>query len=91
MHPQCRNRTRPQVHEVGQLITQYYQLPNNGVGGMCHAVLDDYNIEDSIVRSTLEDCEREGDELGARIMRMMLGMTRTQRLKVLRYACSTQA
>ncbi len=85
MHPLCRNRDRPKVHEVGPLIVAYYQLPDNAVGGDCHVVLDDSNIEDIFIEGDLANCKKNKNELGAQIMGMMLQMTKTQRLKVLRY------
>lgn len=88
MHQLCHNRDRPKVQDVGPLIEAYYQLPDNIAGGICHVVLDDCNVEDEFVRSTLADCETSGDVLGAQIMRAMLSMTRTQRLKLMKYTDS---
>lgn len=79
MNPGC--RPRPTVPDVAPLVVAYYAKPENGAGGHCHIVLDDGNVTDDDVRFCLEECEREGDEDGAALMRLFLEMTKTQRHK----------
>jgi hypothetical protein len=78
----ARDPDRPTVPEVLALVRAYYALPGNAAGGNCHLVLDDGNVEDGNIRFCLEACEAEGDAPGARLMGLMLRMTRTQRNKV---------
>ncbi len=84
-------RERPVAKDVGALIAAYYAMPNNGAGGYCHIVLDDYNLNDDCVRFCLGECERELDEAGAAIMRAFLAMTFTQRRKAMGVARIIQA
>lgn len=65
----------PRVHA-------YRNLPENGVGGSLHIVLDDGNIRDSDLRFCLDYALTKGDTEGAALARLLLGMTKTQRKKV---------
>ena len=75
---------RPKVPEVRALVEEYYEKPGNGAGGNCHVVLDDGNLKTRFIAATLEDCEAAGDADGAKIMRLMLQMTPSQRRRVRR-------
>ncbi len=75
---------RPKVPEVRALVKAYYAKPGNGAGGNCHVVLDDSNIKEHFLVSTLAECSAAGDVDGAEIMRRMLKMTSSQRRRVVR-------
>lgn len=75
---------RPKVPDVAPLVAAYYRKPENGAGGHCHVVLDDGNTDNGCIDFCLAECERAGDDDGARIMRLMRQMSQTQRRKVCR-------
>ncbi len=75
-------KDRPQTPQVKALVDAYYALPGNEVGGNCHVVLEDKNLDTGSILWDLKYCEEQGDVAGAEIMRAMLQMTRTQRRKV---------
>lgn len=74
--------SRPTVPEVLLHARAYYAKPGNGVGGNLHLVLDNRNVTDDHVRYCLERAEAEGDIDGAALAKMLLQMTKTQRLKL---------
>lgn len=75
---------KPTVPEVMPLIREYYTKPANGCGGNLHIILEDPNFEDCHVQFCLKEAEKEEDEDGARIARLMLRMSKTQRKKLYR-------
>jgi len=65
----------------------YYALGQSGdvdttCGGSLHIVLDDGNIEDADVRFCVEEAIKLNDRAGELLGRILLRMSRTQRLKV---------
>lgn len=73
---------KPTIPEVLPLIQAYYAKPGNGVGGNLHIVLEDLNVEDSHVRWCLEYAEKQGDTDGVELAKLLLAMSKTQRLKL---------
>lgn len=59
-------------------------MPGNGAGGMLHVVLDDHNVEDHFVERSVEAAELAGDADAAALARVLLRMSKTQRLKLSR-------
>lgn len=73
---------RTSVHDVlGQFLT-YRQKPTNGAWGALHVVMDDGNVADSHVRGCIEYARERGDADGEALARILLQMSRTQRLKI---------
>jgi|LakMenEpi03Aug12_release.lakeMendotaPanAssembly.Ray.scaffolds.fasta_scaffold2971353_1 hypothetical protein len=64
---------------VERLITRYYLRDGNSVGGSLHIVTDDRNHEDKHVRFCEQYALEHGDWTGARIARLILRMSRSQR------------
>ena len=78
---------RPEAPAVARLIAAYYAKPGNEAGGpYCHVVLDDGNIGDDFVRSTLADCEASGDADGTALMQLFSQMKQTGRRKAIALA-----
>ena len=73
---------KPIVPEVLALIRAYYARPGNGAGGNLHVVLDDGNIKLKDVQYCFDYCIDQMDWAGARIMVMMLRMSRSQRRRL---------
>lgn len=73
---------KPTVPEVMPLIEAYYAKSGNGVGGSLHIVLEDGNVEDHHVRWCLECAEKHGDTDGVELAKLLLAMSKTQRLKL---------
>ena len=73
---------KPLVPEVLPLILAYYALPGNGAGGNLHVVLDDGNVNLKSVQYCFDHCIHQMDWEGARIMVMMLRMSRSQRRRL---------
>lgn len=70
------------VPDVLPLVEEYYRKPGNGVGGNLHIVLDDYNIQNRHIEFCLKEAQVAGDEDGIRIARLLLKMSKSQRLKI---------
>ncbi|MGK3995123.1 hypothetical protein [Sorangium sp. So ce1024] len=81
-HALLANKLKPAVPDVAPLVRAYYALPENGAGGSLHVVLDDRNIETHFVESALERAEASGDADGAALAKVLLRMSKTQRLKL---------
>lgn len=75
-------RQKPTLPEVEPLVRVYYAKAGNSVGGNLHVVLDDQNLEDKFISSSLQECQRLSDEDGARICELMLQMSRRQRKRL---------
>ena len=73
---------KPTIPEVEPLVRDFARTPGNEVGGHLHIVLDDGNVEDHFVRSCIEDAESAGDVQAAELGRLLLRMSKTQRLKL---------
>lgn len=73
---------KPTVPDVLPLVLAYYAKPENGAGGSLHVVLDDRNIGTPFVESALERAEEAGDADGAALAKLLLRMSKTQRLKL---------
>lgn len=70
------------VGELANRIAEYYKKEGNGVGGNCHLVLDDGNLEDSDIQFCKGYCAKADDTDGLYIMREMLSMSLEERQKV---------
>lgn len=75
---------KPTVPEVLPLVRAYYAKPGNGAGGALHVVLDDYNVGDDNVQFCLDDARALGDDDGVALAKVLLRMSKTQRLKLAR-------
>lgn len=73
---------RPSVPDVLPLARSYYAKPGNEVGGNLHIVLDDRNVQSNHVRFCMEQAVARGDMDGVELAKMLLQMTKTQRLKL---------
>lgn len=70
------------VPDVLPYFRAYVRQPGNHTGGSLHIVLDDRNVEDDHVFFCHKYALEHGDEEGARLARMLLSMSRTQRHKL---------
>lgn len=71
---------------VPQLIEEckkYYSLPNNGVGGSLHIVLDDGNIADHHITYCIQYAKEQNDIEGEKLGQLLLQASKTQRKKIL--------
>ena len=68
------------IPDVLERFAAYYR--REPVWGSLHVVLDDGNVEDRSVRFCLEYAEREGDVEGAELARLLLRLSRSQRLRL---------
>jgi hypothetical protein len=73
---------KPTVPELIPLVRQYAKRPENNVGGDYHLLFEDLNWETAHVQHCLDSATAKGDELGMRIGKLLLQMSRTQRLKL---------
>lgn len=80
---------KPVAQEALPLVRDYYAKPGNKLGGNLHMVLDDGRVEDVDVELCLAQAQEAGDEEGERLARLILGMSRTQRLKLFREISAT--
>ena len=62
----------------------YHSKPENSVWGSLHIVLADENVSDGNVRFCEKWAEERGDDDGVRLARVLLSMSRTQRLRLSR-------
>ena len=76
--------SRPAVPDVEPLVRAYYALPGNDMGGSLHIVLEDGNVADHHVMSCIDFARERVDEDGMWLARVLLTMSRTQRLKLSR-------
>lgn len=60
---------------------EVYHL-NNPAWGSLHIVLEDNNVKDSHVQSCIDDALKEGDLEGAELGRILLKMSKSQRLRL---------
>lgn len=73
---------KPSIPEVIERFRAYHQKPENGAWGSLHIVLEDSNAEDSSVQFCVGYAEESGDTEGAELAKILLKMSRTQRLKI---------
>lgn len=73
---------KPTVPEVEPLVIAYCAKDGNGVGGSLHIVLDDGNVNDGHVEWCIEHARELGDEDGVKLGKILLQMSKTQRLKL---------
>lgn len=70
------------VPDVLPRVKAYVNQPGNGVGGRLHIILDDGNVQDHDVQWCIDNALEVGDVEAAEIGRLLLSMTKTQRLKI---------
>jgi hypothetical protein len=71
---------RPTIPEVVDDFVRYHD--REPVWGSMHIVLDDDNVEDSSVQFCIDFAKEKGDVEGERLARILLTMSRTQRLRL---------
>ena len=71
---------KPTVPEVLPKVRAYYET--NPVGGSLHLVLEDGNVRDKDVQFCLEYAISKGDIEGEELAKILLTMSKTQRLKL---------
>lgn len=54
----------------------------NGAWGVLHVVLDDGNTRDCFIPSTIEYAQQMGDKEGEELAKLLLEMSRVQRIKI---------
>ena len=64
------------------LFVKFKELPDNSVGGYLHIVIDDGNIENSHIQCCLGTAEENEDTTAALLAKLLLKMSKTQRLKI---------
>lgn len=77
---------RPSVDRMRALVREVYQLPQGGAGCCLHIVLDDYNTDLDSVLFCLNWAQDRGHLLCARVARLMMAMTKTQRRELCKSA-----
>jgi hypothetical protein len=79
----CVQRMKPYtVSEVLPIIREYYNKPGNGNGGSLHIVLEDDNVADKHIKWCITHAVEVGDSGGEYLGRILLTMSKTQRLKL---------
>lgn len=73
---------KPAIPEVIERFRAYHRKPENGAWGSLHIALEDSNVEDSSVQFCVGYAEERGDTEGAELAKILLKMSRTQRLKI---------
>jgi hypothetical protein len=73
---------KPTIPEVLPMLRAYAAKPENSVGGSLHIVLEDGNVSDTNVRYCIKHALESGDTDGAELGKMLLRMSKTQRLKL---------
>ena len=77
---------KPTIPEVIDRFIAYHGLPENAAWGSLHIVLEDDNVDDSSVRYCIDYALERGDKEGAELAKILLRMSKTQRLKLGRLA-----
>jgi hypothetical protein len=85
-------RNRPTVPEVAEALRAYYRLPDRGVGGAVHIVIDDGNITQGSADWCAEHAREWGEQWArdryidedVRIAEMVAALTNTQRSRLAR-------
>lgn len=73
---------RPAIPDVVDRFAGYYAAPGNGAWGSLHIVLDDGNVRNHDVTFCIEQAQEKGDVEGEALGRILLSMSKTQRLKL---------
>lgn len=68
------------IPDVVERFAAYYSLPENGVWGSLHSVLDDHNVRNHDVEWCIERATERGDTEGLELAKLLLLMSKTQRL-----------
>lgn len=76
---------KPTVPEVMPLVREYYAKEGNICGGSLHIVLDDQNVDDSHIQFCLEYAIEHSDPDGEKLARLLMQMSKTQRLKMAKH------
>jgi hypothetical protein len=71
---------KPSIPAVLDRFVAYYR--QHPAWGSLHVVLDDGNVEDGCVLACIEWAEHHGDTEGASLAKVLLEMSKTQRLKL---------
>lgn len=74
----------PTIPEVIDDFRAYHGKPENGSWGSLHIVMADENVSEGDVRFCLEQAERAGDDDGVRLARVLLSLSRSQRMRLAR-------
>jgi hypothetical protein len=82
MRDQKKATMAPTTLEVATLVSAYYALPGNNVGGNFYLVLENQNVSERDIQFCIEQATALGDEAGVKLGEKLLGMTKTQRLKL---------
>lgn len=73
---------KPTLPDVIPLVRAYYAKPGNSAGGSLHIVLDDGNVSDAHIRFCMDEAQKNGDEDGVILARLLLSLSKTQRRKL---------
>jgi len=71
---------KPTVPEVKPLVENYYKV--NPAGGNLHIVLDNKNVKNYHVEFCLQQAIKNNDIEGVKLAKILLKMSKTQRLKL---------
>lgn len=77
---------KPTIPEVLARFAAYHVRVENLAWGSMHIALDDHNVDDDSVRFCIDDAIAKGDVEGEALARILLTMSKTQRLKISRLA-----
>lgn len=72
----------PFQQAISDEIKAFYKIPGNEVGGNLHIVLDDHNLKAQHLKWCIGKAKREGDEVGVKLASKLLGLSMTQRRKI---------
>lgn len=75
-------RMKPTIPEVLPLVKKYLSLEGNSTGGDYHIVFGDDNVNKSHIEYCLGLAREKQDKLGIQIGELLLGMSKTQRHKL---------
>jgi hypothetical protein len=70
------------IPEVIDGFANYYRQPGNAAWGSLHCVLDDGNVRDKDVQGCIDHAVEKGDAEGERLGRILLTLTKSQRLRL---------
>jgi len=70
------------ISDVVYQFWEYYRKPGNGAWGNLHIVLADNNVKDVHVEFCIKDAQQRGDTEGADLGRILLKMSKGQRLRL---------
>ena len=71
---------KPTIPEVLDRFKRYHE--ENLTWGSLHIVLDEHNIEDDCIQYCIDRASSESDTEGEELGRILLRMSKTQRLKL---------